>query len=397
MIADLHKTTRLALQRKNILWVLGILAFPFYLFPKGGVQISSVLLIIAAMQSIRWSPGALLSPGDRAIARVLFPLFFFVCYVTLIQLTWSAILGTSSMLIFAAYYIFNLFIFFGVARRCIESREYAPLIVRITLLSVVLQASLSILGLGNIEGTRAVVFFQNPNQLGYFSILSAGILTVGVRKSFLTPTAFMVGLICCLWLAQLSLSKAAMVAIVVLLGYGGLRSLKSVAWSVAAVALVIGAGVPDDRIDLIDARFESVGTQRDDSLAGRGYDRMWLHPEMNLIGAGEGGNWRWEGFLDTGEIHSSWATILFSYGIPGMIGMCIFLWRLSPLLGLASLVPMMAIFLYGLTHMGLRFVPMWILFGLITGISAYEKRVKRQRFTGQPEVKMRRHATALFR
>jgi len=254
----------------------------------------------------------------------------------------------------------------------------------------VLQTLLSLLGMGNMDGTRTVVFFQNPNQLGYFSLLSAGILTIGVRQRALTPMVFIGGLICCLWLAQLSLSKAAMASIVVLLAYGGLRTAKSIAWSAVAVAAVIGFGVLDDRIELFETRFSTVGEQSDDSIAGRGYDRIWLHPQMNILGGGEGGMWRWDSFLDTGEMHSSWGTILFSYGIPGSIAMLVFLSRLSFRLGLVSLVPITTVFLYGLTHMGLRFVPMWILFGLVAGISAREMRMKRtaatqHRATGAPE------------
>jgi hypothetical protein len=97
---------------------------------------------------------------------------------------------------------------------------------------------------------------------------------------------------------------------------------------------------------------------------------------MNLLGGGEGAAERWDSSLEEAEMHSSWGTILFSYGIPGVILMAAFLWRLVPRLGLASLIPFSAVFLYGITHMGLRFVPMWILFGLIAGVSIRQDATK---------------------
>jgi len=395
--STIRKTLYQALTRHNMPWTLGILSFPFYLFPKGGLQISSILLILAALQSMRWQPGAVINPGDKSIQRLALPLFLLVIWVILVTLAWTTIIGTTEMLIFPMYYIFNLFIFIGVAVRCVRAPGFASLIVNVTLASVLLQVFLSSVGMGSTEGSRTIIYFQNPNQLGYYSLLSASILAVGVRKGYIKPVAFIMGLLSCLWLAQLSLSKAAMASITILLAYGGLRGLKSFAWGVIAVVIVLGLGRIDQRVDLIGDRFESVGEQSDDSLAGRGYDRIWNHPEINILGGGEGAGWRWDSFIGGSEIHSSWGTILFSYGIPGLTAALFFLYRLSGRLGLASFVPILAVFAYGVTHMGLRFVPMWILFGLIAGISARESLVRRQTLAQKQTPGIRRAAKPLFR
>lgn len=328
---------------------------------------------------MNWKPTAVLSLRDKTLTRISFPLVFFVTYAVLVQLAWTVALGATETLMFAAYYVFNLFIFSAVALRCVRDPGFPILVVYLVLTSVMLQTALSVPGLGSFSDSRRVIFFQNPNQLGYYSLLSAAILVIGVRKKVLSTSIFIFGMLGCVWLAQLSLSKAAMAAIALLLAYGGLRNIKSAIWGAVSIVAVLGFGILDDRVDLIETRFEGVGEQSDDSVAGRGYDRIWLHPEMTILGAGEGAYQRWTSFLEDAEMHSSWGTILFSYGVPGALAMLIFLGRISFKFGLASLVPMAAIFLYGVTHMGLRFVPMWIFFGLIAGIHACEMRVKRAR------------------
>jgi hypothetical protein len=335
--------------------------------------------MFAALQSINWRPTTLLNLNDHTLTRTLLPLLAFVAYAVIVQVTWSILLLTTATLIFAAYYAFNLVIFCAVARRSVRQPSFPILVVYLTLVSVLLQTGLSVFGLGSASGPRSVIFFQNPNQLGYYSLLSAAILVIGVRKTFLPTPAFVSGMLACIWLAQLSLSKASMAAVALLLAYGGLRNLKSGILGLLAVVAVLGLGMLDKRVELIETRFDTFGRQSDDSVAGRGYDRIWLHPEMTILGAGEGAYGRWDSYLEDAEMHSSWGTILFSYGIPGTLAMLIFLGRISFSLGSASLFPMASIFLYGLTHMGLRFVPMWILFGLIAGIYSNEMHVKRAR------------------
>jgi len=80
-----------------------------------------------------------------------------------------------------------------------------------------------------------------------------------------------------------------------------------------------GFGQPQNtrtRYDYLKSRF--VERDSDDSLEGRGYDRIWKFPACLLFGAGEGATDRFASkcyFL--GEIHSTWAGLLFNYGIIG--------------------------------------------------------------------------------
>src|SRR5918994_582076 len=73
-----------------------------------------------------------------------------------------------------------------------------------------------------------------------------------------------------------------------------------------------------DLVDRVDSRLGTIGEQGDDSLAGRGYDRIWRHPEHLVFGAGEGAGLRFTEFGGlVKEMHSTLGTVLFSYGIVG--------------------------------------------------------------------------------
>jgi hypothetical protein len=97
----------------------------------------------------------------------------------------------------------------------------------------------------------------------------------------------------------------------------------------------------------------------------RGYDRIWTYREYILTGAGEGDVNR---FRDTpngpGEVHSSFPTVLFSYGIVGMILFGTFAWRVlkgaTPRAWL-MLLPTLA---YSSAHNGLRFTMLWVLLAI---------------------------------
>ena len=176
--------------------------------------------------------------------------------------------------------------------------------------------------------------------------------------------------------AAQSLSKAAMISFIVLvlaaLWYQGMSARLKL---VTAVGLVIGGAVisgmytsPSIRsnsvVERVAARFESIGKDADDSAEQRGYDRIWLYPEYLLYGAGEGAE---ERFGETAggdiEMHSTFGTVLFSYGIFGFGLFLLFLWIIFRRAPHRQLVYFAPICLYGLTHQGLRFSLMWVFLG----------------------------------
>jgi integral membrane sensor domain MASE1 len=90
-----------------------------------------------------------------------------------------------------------------------------------------------------------------------------------------------------------------------------------------------------------------------------------------VFGAGEGGLSRFAEFpRQHMEIHSSVGTVLFSYGVVGILLFTGFFWSLiggAPLRLAVVLVPPL---LYTVAHQGLRFTMMWVLFAIFLSMKA---------------------------
>jgi hypothetical protein len=189
------------------------------------------------------------------------------------------------------------------------------------------------------------------------------------------------------YLVAVSLSKAGMIAfglLLMLAVFGqGLRSRSLIgAFGLLAIIPQIWLAMPDTlqvrTMDVISEgpiakvakRFESLGKHADDSVAGRGYDRIWRYPEYLFLGAGEGVAYRiLKRGDDLNELHSTWGTLLFSYGIAGFLSfmtMIVIVFRRAPWRHLLYFMP---IAFYGLTHQGLRFSMLWVFFGLVFGLA----------------------------
>lgn len=351
--------------------MVGILSFPFYIFGSGGIQISTVFLLVASIGEIHK-----LSFKDRYyidIKKKIIPLFFFVLYAILITLTWYLIILDSSILLFPLIYIFDFFILFALGLRLIKDVSFVNFFAYLIVVSTIIQFLISILITS--DSFRGSLFFNNPNQLGYFSLLTAAIITVLVKEKHISTLYYIVSMLCCIWLAQLSLSKSALVSGIFLLLYGMLSNVR--AQIIALVLLVCFIFIIGDnsflldRFDIVYSRLDGIGSESDDNAEGRGYDRIWLQPGMLLLGASEGAVYRWDTFLTGYEMHSTWGTILFSYGIFGLLCWLIFLFKVGFSNKFATLIPLLSVFMYGITHNGLRFVYFWIFMAILVFVSIH--------------------------
>ena len=93
----------------------------------------------------------------------------------------------------------------------------------------------------------------------------------------------------------------------------------------------------------------------------RGYDRIWIHPEYLLVGSGEGAYSRFRSELVNSELHSSYGTLFFCYGI---VGAGIFTYGLFLICRGARLIMILALvptFLFSLLQPGLRFTLFWMM------------------------------------
>jgi hypothetical protein len=132
--------------------------------------------------------------------------------------------------------------------------------------------------------------------------------------------------------------------------------------SLAIVGLVSLGGPVADAIEHAEKRVTEDRDPNTSFAEERGYDRIWRNPEYLITGAGEGA---YERFVfrkgeKRRELHSSFGTMFFGYGIIGLTLFAVFGARVirgAPLRMTMMLVPALA---YTVAHQGLRFTMFWV-------------------------------------
>lgn len=344
------------------LWFGYIVLFPFYLFPSGGLQIADILVIVLfGLLSDKLIPTIFRDEVSKAMS-------LFIVYVLFVNFFWFIYYFDIGIVKNNFFYIFNALVFLTVIE--LSKRKYFWEYSLYALITVNL-LQLCLLPFGNLHGNyRPIIFFNNPNQLGYWSILNLAVLWILDRRLFLKPLVFYSLFLLSLFFTFLSLSRGAMVAGLILalvMLFVKSKNVLVIGLVVAVPILIFNYGGLSERIEFlekIEKRVSQTGERKNDSAEGRGFDRIINHPSYLILGAGEG---KFDRFRTKylGEIHSSPATILFSYGALGTFLFLIFIGLLSLKNNWKLNVIIFSLFIYSLAHMGLRFSLFWVVLALL--------------------------------
>jgi hypothetical protein len=215
------------------------------------------------------------------------------------------------------------------------------------------------------RASRATIFFNNPNQLGYWSLLSMSILALAVTKLKLPMWLVVAAFVCAPLITFLSLSKAAIAGIVCLFILIGLRKPIIVIAALVVMGTFVSTPTGQNYIEGVQRRFASIGQQDDDSLEGRFYDRIIDNPQYWVFGAGEGAYDRFTTIEDKlKEIHSSFGAVFFSYGFVGFV---LFFAALAMMFGksVTAWAYAVPVAMYSITHNGLRFTSFWLFLAFV--------------------------------
>ncbi|WP_420386076.1 hypothetical protein [Roseivirga sp.] len=353
-------------------WAIYLMAFPFYFFPAGSAQPSDIFIALIIGLYFLTQGFNLYSDNKDVFNKFL----RFCAYLTIVNFgVYVALLGSSNKglpwFIISAFYIYNLLVM-GLALALYRQygRQFLYTTMYACVMAAILQIGLSfILDTGG-EGVRGALFFTNPNQLGYYSL--CGLAIVLVLESMIKIPKLIVYLSFFLfsYLALISVSKAALGAMIILFGAYLIANRVLSFNNILAVVVVGGLGYFAILNTEFGKRFqrnleirEVNEADRPDEITEwqyRGYDRITNHPGYLVLGAGEGGYNRFDTFIEGHEMHSSIGTIIFCYGMPGTILFGMFILSLLRKLPWYYLIYSLPLFAYGLTHMGLRFTIFWI-------------------------------------
>jgi hypothetical protein len=350
-----------------ILWGLVLLLTPFYVFPSGSPQPADfVLAVLIGGSLLLWG----WQSYPNIIAATTWALSFFLLTIV-VNLTFIVVRQDLTYLPAVLFMAFNAMTFvFALGVYAAQPLTFTKVTGNCVAGSLLLQAFLS-LALGGVSRGRAHLFFNNPNQLGYFALTMATLLLVCGRRVKLLRGSLSAGLGCGLYLAALSLSKAALLgyALLGMIEWLRLTNRAKTRWAIAVtcVATAIAlSGVMDRWLILsnVSARLQSVGVSSDDNLAARGYGRIVNFPQYLAFGSGEGEPSRWV-LGQAKELHSSWGTILFAYGLLGLSLFLGFLASTAQTVGFRKFVYLIPLFFYGLTHQGLREPLFWVTLAMV--------------------------------
>ena len=353
------------------IWAIFLISFPFYFFPAGDLQISDFIMALFFVKLI--ASGNLI-PKQRFKQYMKFFTYFLVYLIIVNMSVWAIYLGQKMKglpgYIMSSFYIYNYLVFglsFALYRRF--KLEFIRLSFIAVIFALALQIILQPFASGVSSGTtRGIFFFANPNQLGYYSLISLTMILLFEKMLVVKPLVKYGAFAICTYMAMQSLSQAAVFSIIILIGLyfleSGFVNVKSF-FAIAFVGLIGFLVIANTEFGKeFTSNFEKRATEeREEGVTEfeyRGYDRIINHPGYLVLGAGEGAYNRFDTYIENHEIHSSFGTILFCYGIPGITLFLTFIFRLFIGIKWKVAIYILPILAYGMTHMGLRFTIFWV-------------------------------------
>ncbi len=356
-------------------WMFYILLNPLYLLPSGGLQPAH--LFIAATFPI------ILLLGIRRLPRypdLLMAAGAFLAYVVVVNAFWFTRLASREFVLSACYVAYNMLMLVVVVTVFRQHRRQLARATRLGLLATLLLEVAVLLVVGDEGFGRAMGTFNDPNQMGYWALLTAAchfVLREDRRLRLIDLAVLaLAGLVIAFSVSRAAiLGFSTLVLLVVLFSRIDLRRAGFVAAVLLAGAVVMQMAEPrldrssEGMLAFAQKRFASKDTAND-SLAERGYARLWLFPQYLLLGAGDGeypARFRLEN-----ETHSTVGSILFAYGIVGLSLFTLLLFVLVRRADWFRLLLLLPPMIYGIAQQGVRFSMFWLFLALIYAMSRRE-------------------------
>ena len=358
----------------HYIWAIYLIVYPFYLFPEGNPQLADLfgaILIIVNLKSI------LTSINTNKYTKYL---FLFVVYTFIVNSIWMLIIGDILMIKNSIFYLYSFFLMLVIFNR-IKDTSFLEITFKAISIALIVQALL--FPFIKSQGVRTQMFFNNPNQLALWGLCLLAIIYV-LTRLLNTKTVYTILLLAlCTLFILISASRAALGGAIIFWVFFIVKSRKNLI--IFGIASVITFLIFDVNFDLNLKNFAALEYNMDrfsnNTISGnqgigtRGFQRIGENPQYLLFGAGEGA---YERFNETIELHSIFASILFSYGI---IGLFLYLGAFKLLaikLSRETIAVILPIALFAAVHMTLRIPLFWIT--LLFVIYLHEEKIRANNF-----------------
>lgn len=371
------------LQRGVFILALGLL--PVYLFPSGGPQVvDGPLLILLAAHFLRRSK------AEPALKRNVAPFLPFIGWAIIINLIYFLLNTSDYVPLFKSaelLYTFLIFLVFSHYFNIILEEKRINYIYIGFIFSIILIPLIP--GYQGERAIRSVLSFNNPNQLGYYSLILASIAALLLKfKEYyhldkpIYYWADVVILFFAHFLCLLSLSRGALLGLAFLDLWLLPRMTRKILL-LFAPALIMVLLVVVWRPALVEERLQGrPGREITAETAQEEMEKRILHQFSIMKGmdylVGRGGRslTPHEGARDIKEVHNIFGEIFRCYGL---IGLGFFIYWLLGMLWRSRVVSAGwyvwgALLIYNMTHYGLRFRSFWLLLAFLNAMIWLEKK-----------------------
>lgn len=346
-----------------------IILFPFYIFRSGLPQPADFVIAIGLITFI-FHKDFFKILKMKYFKKIKLLLFVIIIVNTINWFVLYAMNWTDNKIYFSSvYYLFNFSFIALMFYSIIADKRNINYIVWSIIISLSIQFLLAILGLSGGQkdtGARATLFFNNPNQLGYYTLLAISLFTILPSKMKSNGLLLSYVFFIAIYLALYSNSRAALGGLAILLVFIITHNTIKVNKSMLLVLLLVPFVIPSlyqsqfvqRSVQTLESRNQRDASKEVSQIEIRGYDKILLYPERIIFGAGEGHYKRFKTHSDY-EIHSAYGTMLFAYGITGLILFLMIIYdsiKGKKWYGAIVLAPLL---FYNLTHQGLRFPLFW--------------------------------------
>ncbi len=373
----------------------------FYFWESGYPQICHILAFLAVALYF------LFIGGKNAGTAINYG-FIFITYCFMISLIYFILYKDVITIISFLYYLFNFLIFYLIVLLIKEFKGWIlSKIFLIHLLLLIINSILLIYSGARFQSVQRITAnFNDPNQMANYILWS--IIIISIAGSYLYGSliyegiSILLGIIC----IGYSASRSGFIGLVVIMTvyiiqlmydsfgkskkkqgkvlFERKKTLQTLIIVVILSFSFIYFNISDksndmkvkERYNYLLSRFGESGS--DDTLEGRGYDRLWKYPQYIITGAGEGATYRYAKkcyFL--GEIHSTWAGLIFNYGIIGLFLFGLFLFSIFKSVHNKFIFGMaLGPFAYGFFTYNLRNWYFWIGLAIIYSFSFLEQKEK---------------------
>lgn len=346
-------------------WFLIVFLSQFYVFPSGNPQPSQLLFVVLVpfllIKHVRYM-GSSLSVGLGFKFLLLF-----LYYTLIVNFVWGVVLQDWTIALRPSlFWVFGLFVFVFLFLELQKSERVRFSVSLASVAGLFFLIAAFYLGFGEYKfGSRYNGFFNDPNQMAFWCLcIFSSFYFLQERRSYLLLFLMLVMLVVLVFSTQ---SRSAflglffcLVSIFVGLFSGKSKSItsfnifSSLVMGVLFVAIV-AYFLQTDYFNNIWVRFTSTDFAEQSDI--RGYGRILEYPSYLIFGSGQGHDFR---FDSQHEIHSTWAALLFYYGIIGSFLFLSFLYKVFSKLELSEKIMFLSPLAYSFSTYGARTPVFWI-------------------------------------